>query len=135
MSFESACAEADRRWQTGKAPKHIAADRWARAREVQRRLRNGSIPSTWDDDERWSIDRLYWHLQRMAEQRRLAGRKAKPHAVGCACWDCIEALYVDVARHRREMLARAKASPRLKPRRRPLVPAAPPKRRRPLVSR
>ena len=119
MSFDAACAEADRRYQTSKGPRYIQADSWDRARAVQRKLLNGSIPSTWDDDDRWSIDRLYWHLQRMAEQRRLQGKKAKSHTIDCACWDCVEALYTEAARHRREMLARAKARP--KPRRRSMV--------------
>src|SRR5262245_55025894 len=124
MSFEGMSAEVDRRWQTGKAPRYLEPDRWARAREVRRKLLNGSIPSSWDDDQRWSIDRLYWHLQRLAEQRRLQGRRAKPHAIACACWDCIEALYFEAARHRREMLARAKAGQAATPRRRrrPMVP-------------
>jgi hypothetical protein len=123
MSFEERCAEADRRYQTGKAPQYISADRWARARDTQRKLYHGSIPSTWDDNERWPIERLYWQLQRVAEQRRLRGRRAKPHAIACACWDCIEALYGEAAHHRREMLARAKTEQATKPkrRRRPMV--------------
>lgn len=76
MSFRDECDQADRRYRAGKDPIQIEPERWAKAREAKRKLRSGAIPSSWDRPE-WTLDRLYWHFQRSAEQARLRAR-AKP---------------------------------------------------------
>jgi hypothetical protein len=70
MSFQDECDKADGRYRAGKDPVHTEAEHWARARDVQGKLRRGSIPSTWDRPE-WTLDRLYWHSMHVAEQARL----------------------------------------------------------------
>jgi hypothetical protein len=72
MSFEDECIKADKRYRAGKDPVHSGEEHWGRAREVQRKLKRGSIPSTWNQPE-WSLDRLYWHFHHVAEQARLRG--------------------------------------------------------------
>jgi hypothetical protein len=79
MAFRDDCKEADQRYRAGKDPLHIDPKRWEIARDVQRKLRRGSIPPSWNRPE-WTLDRLYWHFQHSAEQARLRERAAQKRA-------------------------------------------------------
>ena len=82
MGFADECSKADRRYRAGKDPVYIKPEHWDRARDVQRKLKRGSIPSTWAQPE-WSLDRLYWHIQHVHEQARLrAGAKPGQDTTG-----------------------------------------------------
>ncbi len=72
MSFEDECIKADGRYRAGKDPIALDPEHWDRAREARRKLQRGSIPSTWDRPE-WTLERLYRHLQHVADQARLRG--------------------------------------------------------------
>ena len=78
MSFREMCERADRRYKWGDSPEYIEPEGWARAREVQAKLRRGSIPPTWNRPE-WTLERLHAHFLHVANQARLRA-KGKPRA-------------------------------------------------------